>query len=77
MDLAEFENNGNFFGFFGGNQIPNTWDNVLRFILFDEQQRRNWFQMIPKPVYNVAVDQDGLILTTTRGEMGYLKLKHR
>jgi len=72
--LVEYENNGNFFGFFGGNRIPNTWENVLRFMLFDETQRRNWFQMIPKPVYNVAVDQDGLILTTTKGEMGYLKL---
>lgn len=72
--LAEFENNGNFFGFFGGNRIPNTWDNVLRSLLFDEQQRRQWFQMIPKPVYNVAVDNDGLILTTTKGEQGYLKL---
>ncbi len=72
--LVEYENNGTFFGFFGGNRIPNTWDNILRFMLFDENQRRNWFQMIPKPVYNVAVDQDGLILTTTKGDMGYLKL---
>ncbi len=72
--LVEYENNGTFFGFFGGNRIPNTWDNILRFMLFDEKQRRNWFQMIPKPVYNVAVDQDGLILTTTKGDMGYMKL---
>ncbi len=72
--LAQFENNGNFFGFFGGNQIPNTWDNVLRYILFDETQRRTWFKMIPNPVYNVAVDNDGLILTTTKSQSGYLKL---
>ncbi|MBU1143650.1 MAG: YIP1 family protein [Firmicutes bacterium] len=72
--LAEFENNGNFFGFFGGNQIPNTWDNVLKSILFDEEQRRQWFKMIPKPVYNIAIDHDGLILTTTKGDYGYLKL---
>jgi sugar lactone lactonase YvrE len=72
--LVEYENNGNFFGFFGGNTIPNTWDNILRFILFDEQQRREWFQMIPKPVYNTAISNEGLILTTTRGDMGYLKL---
>jgi tetratricopeptide (TPR) repeat protein len=72
--LAEFENNGNFFGFFGGNQIPNTWDNVLKSILFDEEQRRQWFKMIPKPVYNIAIDHDGLILTTTKGDEGYLKL---
>ncbi len=72
--LAEYENNGNFFGFFGGNQIPNTWDNVLKSILFDEEQRRQWFKMIPKPVYNIAIDHDGLILTTTKGDEGYLKL---
>lgn len=72
--LAEFENNGSFFGFFGGNQIPNTWDNVLKYILFDEQQRRDWFKMIPKPVYNIGVDNDGLILTTTKTDFGYLKL---
>src|SRR3989339_628983 len=72
--LPEFENNGSFFGFFGGNQIPNTWDNVLKYMLFDEQQRREWFKMIPKPVYNIGVDNDGLILTTTKDEFGYLKL---
>lgn len=72
--LAEFENNGNFFGFFGGNTLPSTWDNILKSILFDEQQRREWFKMIPKPVYNIAVDHDGLILTTTKGNDGYLKL---
>lgn len=72
--LAQYENNGQFFGFFGGNQIPNTWDNVLRSVLFDEQQRRDWFQMIPKPVYNIAVDNDGLILTTTKDVDGYKKL---
>ncbi len=72
--LAEFENNGNFFGFFGGNTLPSTIDNVMKSILFDEQQRREWFKMIPKPVYNIAVDHDGLILTTTKEEFGYLKL---
>ncbi len=72
--LAEFENNGNFFGFFGGNTIPSTLDNVLKYMLFDETQRREWFQMIPDPVYNIAIDKDGLILTTTQGQPGYLKL---
>jgi tetratricopeptide (TPR) repeat protein len=72
--LAQFENNGTFFGFFGGNQIPNTLENTLKFILFDEQQRRDWFKMIPKPVTNIAIDNDGLILTTTISDYGYLKL---
>ncbi len=72
--LAEFKNDGDFFGYFGGNRIPDTWDNTVKSLLFDEQQRREWFQMIPDPVYNVAVDQAGLILTTTKDNPGYLKL---
>ncbi len=42
--------------------------------IFDEDTRRNLFQIIPDPVYNLATDQDGLILTTTKGLDGYLKL---
>ncbi|MFA6801568.1 MAG: YIP1 family protein, partial [Acholeplasmataceae bacterium] len=72
--LAEFENNGDFFGFFGGNTIDSTLENVLKYILFDEETRREWFQLIPDPVYNIAIDKDGLILTTTQGQDGYLKL---
>ncbi len=72
--LAEYKNDGDFFGYFGGNRIPDTWDNTVKSLLFDEQQRREWFQMIPDPVYNVAVDQAGLILTTTKDNPGYLKL---
>lgn len=72
--LAEYENSGMFFGFFGGNTIPNTFENIVKNVLFDEAQRRQWFQMIPDPVYNIAVDRDGLILTTTKGNFGYLKL---
>jgi tetratricopeptide (TPR) repeat protein len=72
--LAQFKNDGEFFGYFGGNRIPATFENTVRSLLFDEQTRREFFQIIPKPVYNVSVDQSGLILTTTKEEEGYLKL---
>lgn len=72
--LAQFKNDGTFFGYFGGNKIPATWQNTVTYLFFDEQTRRDLFQIIPDPVYNVAVDQDGLILTTTKGLDGYLKL---
>jgi tetratricopeptide (TPR) repeat protein len=42
--------------------------------LFDEATRRNFFQIIPKPVYGVSIDQSGLILTSTKDQDGYLKL---
>lgn len=72
--LAQFKNDGEFFGYFGGNRIPATLDNTIRSLLFDEETRRNFFQIIPKPVYNISVDQSGLILTTTKTQDGYLKL---
>ena len=72
--LAQFKNDGEFFGYFGGNRIPATLDNTIRSLIFDEETRRNFFQIIPKPVYNMSVDQSGLILTSTKAEDGYLKL---
>jgi len=72
--LAQFKNDGSFFGYFGGNKIPPTWQNTVTYLLFDENTRRDLFQIIPDPVYNLAIDQDGLILTTTKGQEGYLKL---
>lgn len=72
--LAKYENTGMFTGFFGGNQIPQTFENMIRSLFFNEQQRRDWFKMIPNPVYNIGVDKNGLILTTTKGQEGYLKL---
>ena len=38
--LAEFKNDGEFFGFFGGNRLPNTFENIVKSLLFDENQRR-------------------------------------
>ena len=72
--LAQFKNDGTFFGYFGGNKIEASWQNTLTYLFFDEQTRRDLFQIIPDPLFNVAVDQDGLILTTTKGIEGYVKL---
>ena len=72
--LAQFKNDGTFFGYFGGNSIPASWQNTVTFLFFDEETRRNLFQIIPDPVYNISTDQDGLILTTTKGLDGYIKL---
>ncbi len=72
--LAEFKNDGEFFGFFGGNRLPNTFDNIIRSVLFDQETRRRWFKMIPPPVHNVGLDNNGLVITVTKGQRGYLKL---
>ncbi|HEY8405686.1 MAG TPA: hypothetical protein VIK67_02310, partial [Acholeplasma sp.] len=47
--LGKFDNNGTFTGFFGGNQIPQTFENMMRSLFFNEEQRREWFKMIPNP----------------------------
>ncbi|MCR1808785.1 YIP1 family protein [Haploplasma modicum] len=72
--MAKFNKNAEFTGYFGGNQLPATFSNLIRQFLFDEEQRRKWFSMIPAPVYNAAVDEKGLILTTSKKIEGYKKL---
>lgn len=72
--MAKFDQHAEFTGFFGGNQLPKTFSNIVRQFLFDEEQRRKWFSMIPAPVYNVSVDEKGLILTTSKTLEGYKKL---
>ncbi|MDY0277874.1 MAG: YIP1 family protein, partial [Acholeplasma sp.] len=72
--LAKYNDKGEFTGYFGGNQLPKTFENMIKSLLFDEQQRREWFKMIPNPVYNVGVDHSGLIVTTTKLEYGYKKI---
>jgi cytochrome c biogenesis protein len=41
-----YNNDGEFFGYFGGNRIPATLDNTIRSLLFDEETRRNFFQIM-------------------------------
>lgn len=72
--LAQFSDSGMFLGYFGGNRIPATLENMVRSLVFNEQQRRDWFKMIPRPIFNVGIDQKGLLLTTTNNESGYKKL---
>lgn len=72
--LAQYNNDGEFYGYFGGNKIPPTFQNLFRYTFFNEEQRRSWFKMIPNPVYNAAVDKKGSIMTTTKTVVGYKKL---
>jgi len=72
--LAEFKNDGEFFGFFGGNRFPSTFENIVKQNLFDKETRRKWFKMVPNPVYNAGIDNNGLVITISKGQSGYLKL---
>ena len=71
--VAQYKNDGEFFGFFGGNRLQNTFENVIKSV-FLMKLKENGFKVIPKPVYNLALDQNGLVITITKGERGYKKL---
>lgn len=70
--ILRFANNGEFSSFFGANQVPNTFENMIKRLFMTRDQRINL--MKPNPVTNIGVDESGLIIKTTKGESGFVKL---
>lgn len=70
--VLRFSNDGEFSSFFGANSVPNTFENMMKRIFMTRDQRINL--MKPNPVTNVAVDESGLIIKTTKGQRGFVKL---
>ncbi|MFH5882171.1 hypothetical protein [Liberiplasma polymorphum] len=68
--LAQFSNDGEFLGYFGTNTIQPTLRTVLQFIFFTEAQRARLFNLSPPEISNIAIDQRGLIHTSSLGVEG-------
>ncbi len=69
--LAQFTNNGEFLGYFGTNTIAPSLRTVLQFMFFTDEQIENLFNITPPEVSNLAIDDRGLIHTTSLGVEGY------
>jgi len=65
--LAQFSNDGDFLGYFGTNYIAPSFRTVLQYMFFTDEQRENLFNISPPEISNVAIDQRGLIHTTSLG----------
>ncbi|MFW5838721.1 MAG: hypothetical protein ACOCU1_02160 [Bacillota bacterium] len=66
--LAQFTADGEFLGYFGTNTITPTLRTVLQYTFFTEEQRAQLFNLTPPEVSNMAIDDRGLIHTSSLGE---------
>jgi len=69
--LIQYSNSGEFFGYFGTNTIAPSFRTILQYTFFTDEQRENLFSIAPPEVSNVAIDDRGLIHTTSLGIEGY------
>jgi DNA-binding beta-propeller fold protein YncE len=69
--LLQYTKDGEFIGYFGTNTITPTLRMVLQYIFFTDEQRANLFSPLPPEVSNVAIDDRGLIHTTSLGIEGF------
>jgi DNA-binding beta-propeller fold protein YncE len=66
--LMQYANDGSFYGYFGVNQIDPSFRTVLQYFFFTEEQRERLFSISPPEISNVAIDDRGLIHTTSLGD---------
>jgi len=65
--LAQFAPNGEFLGYYGTNTITPTLRTVLQYTFFTEEQQERLFNISPPEISNVAMDDRGLIHTSSLG----------
>ncbi len=68
--MMQYSNTGVFLGYFGTNTIQPTLRTILQFTFFTQEQLDQLFNISPPRVYNLAIDQRGLIHTVSRGTEG-------
>jgi hypothetical protein len=69
--LMQYSNSGEFFGYFGTNTITPSFRTILQYTFFTDEQRANLFNISPQEISNLAIDDRGLIHTTSLGVEGY------
>ena len=65
--LLQFTRDAEFLGYFGTNTITPSLRTVLQYTFFTDEQRENLFAISPPEISNMAIDDRGLIHTTSLG----------
>ncbi len=74
--LVQFSRDGEFLGYFGGNQTSKTFIEAVQDIFFSPEQIAKLFNRKPAAFTNLAIDGDGLIYTVTADGEGNVVKKH-
>ena len=67
LGLLRISPDGKFTGFFGANKAKLSWLDRLKRSLLNEQQMAQEIAKQPNPIQNVALSEDGFLLTTSSG----------
>lgn len=74
--LVQFSKDGEFLGYFGGNQTSKTFIEAVQDIFFTPEQIAQLFNRKPAAFTNLAMDADGLVYTITADGQGNVVKKH-
>ncbi|MFC5530504.1 YIP1 family protein [Cohnella yongneupensis] len=65
--LMQLDSKGQFHGFFANNKTQASWMDIVKRMLYSEQQLSRKARLLPNPITNVDMDDTGYIYTTTLG----------
>lgn len=68
--LLRMNEAGQFMGFFGANKAQQTVLNWLKKLILNKEQLSKELASLPRPITNVAIDDDGFIFTATAAGFG-------
>lgn len=74
--MVQIDKEGNFLGYFGYNNNPMTVSDYLMEIFFTEEQKNKMLNRIPYTFGNLAMDEKGLVYSTTIGIEGNAVKRH-
>lgn len=65
--VIQFSRDGDFLGFVGANKTPLSLNEIIRRLLFSNQQQAQMKRNVPVAPVNLALDSRGLLYTVTQG----------
>jgi hypothetical protein len=68
--LLRMDGDGEFMGYFGANKAQQTVLNWLKKLLLNKEQLSKELASLPRPITNIALDNDGFIYTATAAGTG-------
>lgn len=74
--IIQLDRNGEFLGYFGANKVRITALDKFIDLFYSKQQKERLLTRTPKPYFNIAIDDKGLVYTITQKERGDAIKKH-
>lgn len=71
--IVQFDPEGKFYGFYGTNITEVSLMDRVRNILYTEEQLKRQVRLLPNPIRNIDIDQNGFIYTVSRDATEQIK----